>query len=153
MRIRASHLPAATDVSDATPGVGSTTRETFLGSSKDVNFAGPGRYSAGEDSFTYPSPQADDSFALSGSWDVETQFATPTADGAAVRLNFHAGTVEMVLAGTGEVRVALDDGSEKVIKVSGTPRSYSLATGVGGGQHVLEVKVAQGVEAYSFTFG
>jgi len=146
-------LPAATEVSDATPAVGSTTRETFLGSSKDINFAGPARYSAGEESFTYPDSQADDTFALTGAWDVETQYATPTSDGAGVRLNFHASTVEMVLAGSGDVKVRLDDGSEKVITVTGNPRSYSLATGVGGGQHVLEVEVAQGVQAYSFTFG
>ena len=59
----------------------------------------------------------------------------------------------MVLAGSGEVRVTLDNGSEKVVKVTGNPRSYSLATGVGSGQHVLEVHVDKGVEAYSFTFG
>ena len=146
-------LPAATDISDDTPVLNSTTRETFLGSSKDVNFAGPGRYSAGEDTFSYPDPQADDSFALTGGWDISTQFARPTADGAAVRLNFHAKRVEMVLAGQGEVSVTLDDGTERVITVTGNPRSYSLVAGVPGGQHVLEVQVGKGVEAYSFTFG
>lgn len=40
-------LPAPTEVADDTPDAGSTTRETFLGSSKDVNFAGPDPYRAG----------------------------------------------------------------------------------------------------------
>jgi len=146
-------LPAATEVSDATPGAGSTTRETFLGSSKDVNFAGPGKYSAGEGTFTYPDPQSDDSFALTGPWDVQTQFATPVGADAAVRLSFHAAVVQMVLGGSGEVTVTLDDGSEQVVAIDGTPRSYFLADAVGSGQHVLEVRVGEGLQAYSFTFG
>lgn len=146
-------LPGATEVADGTPDVGSTTRETFLGSSKDVNFAGPGKYSAGEESFTYPDPQADNTFALTGDWNIETQFATPTGDDAAVRLSFHASEVRMVLGGSGEVRVTLDDGTATVITIDGTPRSYELASGVAEGQHVLEVAVSEGVEAYSFTFG
>ncbi|WP_314432641.1 redoxin domain-containing protein [Microbacterium lacticum] len=44
-------LPAPTEVADDTPDAGSTTRETFLGSSKDVNFAGPDPYRAGPGTF------------------------------------------------------------------------------------------------------
>ena len=146
-------LPAATDVVDETPDIGSTTRETFLGSSKDVNFAGPGRYSAGAETFSYPEPQPADSFALDGEWDVQTQFATPTAPDAGVKLSFHAGEVRGVFGGAGEVRVSLDGGPERVITVNGPPRSYELGSDVGDGQHVLTLEVAQGVEAYSFTFG
>ena len=47
-------LPPATEVQDDTPEVGSTTRETFLGSSKDVNFAGPGVYRAGTAEYALP---------------------------------------------------------------------------------------------------
>src|SRR5690606_7417786 len=35
-------LPAPTEIADTTPEVGSTTRETFLGSAKDVNYGGDG---------------------------------------------------------------------------------------------------------------
>ena len=59
----------------------------------------------------------------------------------------------MVLAGEGEVRVRLDDGRERTVVVSGTPRSYAVAEGTGTAAHVLEVGVAPGVEVYSFTFG
>jgi len=146
-------LPAPTDVVDETPEVGSTTRETFLGSSKDVNFAGPDAYSAGTARFAYPDPQPADSFALDGDWDVQTQFATPTVPDAGVKLSFHAGEVRGVFGGSGEVRVSLDGGPARVITVDGTPRSYELGSDVGDGQHVLTLEVDQGVEAYSFTFG
>ncbi|WP_061963032.1 cytochrome c biogenesis protein CcdA [Demequina aurantiaca] len=146
-------LPAPTETVDDTPDLGSTTQETFLGSSKDLNYAGTDRYAPGEGSYAFPDSQGDDTFALDGGWDIQTQYATPTADGASVRLNFHANVVEMVLAGTGQVTVALDDGTETVIDVDGTPRSYALVKDVGDGQHVLDVQVSQGVEAYSFTFG
>lgn len=146
-------LPAPTDIKDSTPELGATTRETFLGSSKDVNFAGPGRYAAGEREFSLPESQADDSFALEGAWRVETQFVTPSEDAARVRLAFRASEVRMVLGGSGEIRVTLDGGDERIVRVDGTPRSYRVAANVSGGRHVLDVAVSAGVEAYSFTFG
>lgn len=146
-------LPPATEVDDTTPDAGSTTRETFLGSSKDVNFAGPGAYRAGDGSFAYPAEQPADTFALTGEWTVQTQFASPKAPDAGIRLDFHAREVRMVLAGEGEIRVRLDDGSAQPIQVSGTPRSYALADGLDGQRHVLGIDVDPGVEVYSFTFG
>jgi cytochrome c biogenesis protein CcdA/thiol-disulfide isomerase/thioredoxin len=146
-------LPDATDTEDDTPEVGSTTQETFLGTSKDENYGGGDRYAPGEGDYSFPDGQADDTFTIDGAWTLETQYATPTGDDASIRLNFHATEVRMVLAGSGEVTVKLDDGSEKVIEVTGTPQSYEMANDVGDGQHVLDVTVSQGVEAYSFTFG
>ncbi|PZU48725.1 MAG: thiol:disulfide interchange protein [Microbacterium sp.] len=147
-------LPAATGTSDDTPEAGSTTRETFLGSSKDVNFAGPGAYRAGESKFSLPADQASDTFALEGAWRVETQFATPSgADAGGIRLDYHAAEVRMVLAGEGSVRVRDQDGSERTIDVSGTPRSYELVKRGAVEPGILSIEVDPGVEVYSFTFG
>ncbi|WP_243073909.1 cytochrome c biogenesis protein DipZ [Microbacterium sp. SS28] len=147
-------LPPATEVADDTPDAGATTRETFLGSSKEVNFGGSGSYGAGTSSFTAPAEQPADSFALDGEWTVETQYATPAdAAGGDIRLDFHADEVRMVLAGEGDVVVRLDGGAPERIAVSGTPKSYAVVTGAGGARGVLEVTVSPGVEAYSFTFG
>lgn len=147
-------LPAATEVADDTPEVGSTTRETFLGSSKDVNFAGPDAYRAGEGSFTFPADQPDDTFALDGAWSVQTQFVTPSgADAAGIRLAYHAAEVRVVLAGEGAVTITRSDGSKDVIDVSGTPRSYELVKSDDVQADLLTVDVDPGVEAYSFTFG
>ncbi|WP_084079276.1 cytochrome c biogenesis protein CcdA [Demequina sp. NBRC 110057] len=147
-------LPGETDVDDATPEVGSTTRETFLGTSKDVNYAGTDRYAPGDGTYAFPDEQPADSFALDGDWRLETQYATPSGAGpASLRLDFHATQVRMVLAGEGTVTVTLDGGDTREIEVDGTPRSYAVAEGVGDGQHVLDVELSSGVEAYSFTFG
>ncbi len=147
-------LPAASAVADDTPDAGSTTRESFLGSSKDVNFAGPGAYRSGARTYAYPGDQAADTFALEGKWNVQTQFATPSGqDAAGIRLDYHAAEVRMVLAGTGEVRVTRDDGSKTTISVSGTPRSYAVVEGSDNAAGVLTIEVDPGVEVYSFTFG
>ncbi|MDW4571501.1 cytochrome c biogenesis protein CcdA [Microbacterium sp. M3] len=147
-------LPAATDVVDRTPESGTRTPETFLGSSKDVNYGGEGAYRAGERAYAFPADLPADSFALEGQWRIETQYATPAGDGGGgIRLSFRADEVRMVLAGEGEVRVRVGDGEERVIRVSGTPRSYAVVEDFGGGAGELEVAVSPGVEAYSFTFG
>ncbi|WP_345799887.1 cytochrome c biogenesis protein DipZ [Microbacterium sp. AZCO] len=147
-------LPLATEVADDTPQVGSTTRETFLGSSKDVNFAGAERYGQGSADFALPADQPADSFALDRGWTIATQYAQPSGPGGGgIRLRFHADQVRMVLSGEGEVRVRLDGGAESVVSVSGTPRSYEVARGVGGRDAVLDVTVSPGVAVYSFTFG
>jgi cytochrome c biogenesis protein CcdA/thiol-disulfide isomerase/thioredoxin len=145
-------LPAATEVADVTPDVGSTTRETFLGSSKDVNYGGSDPYRAGEGDFTFPTDQADDTFALDGAWDVQTQYISPQAGDARIRLAFHAGEVRMVAAGEGTVTVEID-GTRTEVEVGGTPRSYAI---VGPGDPrtgVVVLEVPEGVDAYSFTFG
>ncbi|WP_223586040.1 cytochrome c biogenesis protein DipZ [Microbacterium sp. OVT16B] len=149
----AVQLPAATDVVDETPDVGSTTRETFLGSSKDVNYGGGTEYRSGTRDFALPDKQPDDSFALGGGWTVETQYATPSGGSGSIRLNYHAAEVRMVVAGSGEVVVRDDKGNEQRIRVDGTPRSYALekADAVAQGSFTLEVPT--GVQVYSFTFG
>lgn len=145
-------LPPATEVVDETPEA-ERTRETFLGSAKDVNYGGGGEYRAGEGVYELPERQPADSFALDGEWRIETQFATPLGDTGTIRLDYRATEVRMVLAGEGEVRVRRDGGEATVIPVSGTPRSYALVEGPEGTTGVLEVEVSAGVEAYSFTFG
>lgn len=146
-------LPAATEVADDTPAVGSTTRETFLGSGKDVNFAGPDAYRAGQNTYTLPADQPADTFALAGTWDVQTQFATPVGAPAAIRLDYHAAQVRMVLGGEGGVSVRRADGTQDRIEVSGSPRSYAVVSADAQAAGVLEVQVDPGVEVYSFTFG
>ena len=145
-------LPAPTDTRDDTPDVAGITPETYLGSTKRVNFAGPQTYTAGEGTFTFPADQPANSFALDGAWTLGTQNITPTADAGRVRLNYTAREVRMVLAGSGTVTYEVN-GSTKTIDVTGTPNSYRLLATPDLGSGTLTATVAPGVQAFSFTFG
>lgn len=147
-------LPSETEVDDRTPESDTRTRETFLGSSKEVNYAGDRDYAAGEADYEFPSTQAADTFSLERRWNVQTQFATPvTPDGGSIRLSFRAAEVRMVLGGEGTVVVRLEGGGERTVQVSGTPRSYAVFEGDGVVSGTLDAEVSAGVQVYSFTFG
>lgn len=145
-------LPPATDVADTTPELGSTTPETFLGSSKDRNFAGPDAYRAGEGTYEFPADQAQDTFALDGDWSVQTQYVTPTADTARIQLTFRASEVRIVAAGEGSIGVSMG-GESSTIDVGGTPRSYAVLEPGDAREGTVVLDVPKGVEVYSFTFG
>lgn len=146
-------LPSATEIEDETPDLGSTTRETFLGSSKDVNYGGADAYRAGERDFAFPEDQPADTFALDGRWKVETQYATPTEESARIRLNYRAAEVRIVVSGSGSLVLRADGESPRTITVDGTPRSYSLLDAAEVGTGTLTLEVTPGVNVYSFTFG
>lgn len=145
-------LPGETDVQDTTPELGSTTPETFLGSSKDRNFAGPGDYRAGEGTYEFPTDQKQDTFALEGDWNIQTQYVTPVGDTARIQLTFRASEVRIVAAGEGIIGVDVD-GQPSTIEVGGTPRSYAVVEPGDAREGTIVLDVPNGVEAYSFTFG
>ncbi|HEX7309450.1 cytochrome c biogenesis protein DipZ [Lentzea sp.] len=145
-------LPQATELADDTPVIADITRETYLGSTKRVNFAGTETYTSGERTFQFPENQGTDSFALSGAWTLGTQSITPTGDSGRVKLNYRAKEVRMVLSGKGTVTVQ-NNGKTTTIEVDGTPNSYQLVATptIQGGS--LTTTVSAGVQAFSFTFG
>jgi cytochrome c biogenesis protein CcdA/thiol-disulfide isomerase/thioredoxin len=145
-------LPGETDVQDTTPELGSTTPETFLGSSKDRNFAGPGDYRAGEGTYEFPTDQKQDTFALEGDWNIQTQYVTPVGDSARIQLTFRASEVRIVAAGEGTIGVDVD-GQTSTIDVGGTPRSYAVVEPGDAREGTIVLDVPNGVEVYSFTFG
>ncbi|GAA2032183.1 cytochrome c biogenesis protein DipZ [Agromyces tropicus] len=144
-------LPEPTDVADETPSAGALTPETFLGTTKQVNFAGDEPYRRSTSAFTLPEHQPQDSFALDGEWSLDTQSIAPVADGA-VRLRYTAAEVRMVVSGTGTLVVREGDETRR-IDVDGVPRSYPVHQGGDVRDGELVVEVSAGVTAYSFTFG
>lgn len=145
-------LPPATDVADATPQAGATTPESYLGTTKQVNFGGKEKYSAATEAFAIPAKLAKNSYALDGNWKLGTQSITPASGTADITLNYTAREVRMVLSGSGTVTYTVD-GKKKSIDVSGTPQSYELLTTSDLESGTLDVNVGPGVEAFSFTFG
>ncbi|WP_439656735.1 cytochrome c biogenesis protein DipZ [Lentzea sp. HUAS TT2] len=145
-------LPAATELADDTPDNADITRETYLGSTKRVNFAGTEQYTSGDKSFQFPENQATDTFALSGAWKLDTQSITPTGDSGQIKLNYRAKEVRMVLSGKGTVTIQNGD-QTKTIQVDGTPNSYQLLATTTIQSGSLTATVGPGVQAFSFTFG
>lgn len=145
-------LPEATDVDDETPTDPDRTPETFLGWTKEHNYAGETAYGAGTARYELPSDQPDDSFALSGDWSVESQYATPAETPAKVRLAYSASEVRVVLGGEGSITSIVDGATPVTTDVSGTPRSYRLRD-ADAGTGTIELTVDPGVDVYSFTFG
>ena len=146
-------LPAATEQADDTPEAGSTTPETFLGTTKQVNFAGEEPYRRATTAFAFPERMPADAFALDGSWALDTQSIAPADAAARVRLSYTGREVRMVLGGTGSVTIDDGSGEARRIEVSGVPRSYRLLATDAAASGTLTVTVSAGVDAYSFTFG
>jgi cytochrome c biogenesis protein CcdA/thiol-disulfide isomerase/thioredoxin len=147
-----AQLPKATDTADDTPNTADITRETFLGSTKRVNYSGEGTYTAGDRAFSFPDKQPKDTFALDGAWTLSSQHITPTGDNGQVRLNYRAKEVRMVLSGNGTVTYKSGDRT-RTITVTGTPNSYRLVSTKDIQAGNVTVTVDKGVQAFSFTFG
>ncbi len=144
------------------------TPETYLGYDRSERFAG--KTAAVPDtpqSFTFPPFIPENQWALSGKWKVESEKIISVEKGAALRLNFKASKVFLVLGVNSGKPVHL------TIKLNGEPVGNYAGKDVSGGavtierntlyelidqkypkNSLLEIQAdAPGVEAYAFTFG
>ena len=144
-------LPAATERSDSTP-TAPTTPETYFSVGKVVNYGGTGVYDEGTHTFDFPAQLAEDRFALRGPWALDYQGITAQADGAAIKLNYHARNVYLVVGGTGTVRVTRD-GVTTELAVSGPPNMRQIIADDTDGAGTVEVAFDEGLQAFSFTYG
>ncbi|MGX5696626.1 cytochrome c biogenesis protein DipZ [Agromyces soli] len=148
----AAELPQPTDLVDTTPSLGSITPETYLGTTKQVNFAGAEPYRRSTVDFSLPTSQPADTFALGGRWTLGTQSIRPAGGAATIRLEYTASEVRLVLGGDGTI-VVRDGDRERRIDVAGVPRSYAVHPAGEPGRGALTIEVPAGIDAYSFTFG
>lgn len=121
------------------------TPELYLGSLR-------GPLENGTDDFTVPDPLDLDSFGLEGRWAVEDESVTAVSDDAAIVLRYQGDEVNLVLGGTGSVRVSVDGGSSRTIEVDAEDLVNLLRDGPDG-EHTMRIEVDPGVSAYAFTFG
>ena len=145
----ASALPRPTDVPDTTPDNPNLSPETYLGSERAQYYAGAGRYATGQ--FTTPARLPANSFGLAGSWTVAPQSIT-AGNGAEIKLAYNASDVYLDVGGTGTLTVS-SGGASKVIRVSGAPDIYTVATEQPAGDGTVTIRLSPGLQAYSFTFG
>jgi cytochrome c biogenesis protein CcdA/thiol-disulfide isomerase/thioredoxin len=148
-------LPAATvtsdKASDTTPQAGMTP-ETYFAVGKVVNYGGGGVYDQGSATFTYPPSLADSTFALQGPWTLDYQGATANSDASGIELNYFAKNVYLVVGGTGTITVT-DDGRTHAIPISGPPTLHQIIANDSSKRGHLEVRLTQGLQAFSFTYG
>jgi cytochrome c biogenesis protein CcdA/thiol-disulfide isomerase/thioredoxin len=144
-------LPAATERADTTP-TGLLTPETYLGVGKVGNYGGTGAYDKGSATFAYPDRLPDDTFAYRGPWSLDYQGATSGSDQSSIALNYHATNVYLVVGGSGTVTV-VRDGQITTIPVSGPPNMRQIVAGDSDDTGHVEVRLSQGLQAFSFTYG
>ena len=142
-------LPKATDVPDTTPDDADQSPETYLGAEREQGYAGNDSYATGQ--FTAPGALATNSFALAGAWTIGQQSIT-AGKGAGITLAYHASYVYLDVGGTGTLTVSAG-GASKVIRVSGAPDIYTVATERPASNGTVTIKLSPGLQAYSFTFG
>jgi thiol-disulfide isomerase/thioredoxin len=155
--------------SNAAPAPGTnTTPELYAGSLRGQ--LGDGEtYGAPNTPVQYPDtgdPRDRDQIVVSGSWRDEYEYLEATAPGH-VRLRFHATDVYIVAgSATGApVRVTVTvDGAPVPVAERGpdlgaggasvtTSELRQLLTGIGPGDHVIDLTVPAGFQLYTFTFG
>jgi len=142
-----------TSVADQTPS-DITTRETYLGYARIENFANRDSI-AFDTEANYQFPRRSlgpDELAYAGEWTVEPSRIL-AGDNARLRLNFQANDIFLVLAGSGRVQALVDSRLARTIRVSGTPRLYTIARYPRLTRGRLELRFAPGLEGYAFTFG
>ena len=142
-------LPRATDVPDTTPEDTAQTPETYLGAERQQGYHGSAPYATGQ--FTAPATLPAGSFALAGAWTIGQESIT-AGQGAGITLAFHASKVYLDVGGTGTLIVSAG-GTSKVIRVSGAPDIYTVATEQPAGDGTVTIRLSPGLQAYSFTFG
>ena len=149
-----TRLPAPVNSVDTTPQ-SRLTPETYLGVGKTGNYGGAGDYKVGTATFSYPTTLTDDKFALRGRWILDDQGASADSDDAAIRLNYTAKDVYVVVGGTGTITVNRG-GKTTTTSISGAPTLHQIVgsdSGAAAHRDQLDMQVSKGLQVFSFTFG
>ena len=141
-------------IEDATP-TGPQTPESYLGYGRIDRFVGSSIQPDREAAYTIPRFVPLHGLAYGGRWRVEEERIVAGED-ARLRLHFKGGDVFLVLGTSGgpeTAEVTLD--GERVGTVAVTQDDiYTLARIPGeNNEHVLDLRLSPGTEAYAFTFG
>jgi cytochrome c biogenesis protein CcdA/thiol-disulfide isomerase/thioredoxin len=144
-------LPAAVNGADTTPKT-NLTPETYLSPDKATTYGGEGSYQSGSAGFSFPGQVANDKFALRGRWTLDDQGITAEGDDNAIRLNYTAKDVYVVVGGTGTITTTRD-GKATVTQIGGPPTLHRIVSDDGARRDQLDLQVSKGLQVFSFTFG
>ena len=141
-------------IDDETPS-GEQTPETYLGYQRLDRFVGSELVPDREAEYTIPDHVPLHGVAYGGRWTVEGERIV-AGEGARLRLAFHAHDVFLVLGASGEsgsVEVSVDGDRVGTVPIT-VDDLYTLARIPGEKRdHVLDLRLSPGTEAYAFTFG
>jgi cytochrome c biogenesis protein CcdA/peroxiredoxin len=140
----------AAPVADSTPR-DLRTPETYLGYVRLERFAGSPVRVDREATYSFPAALLLDQLAYAGRWRVESQRIVAGAN-ARLRLRFRAQHVYLVLGGRGDLQVRLNGSVVRTVAVDG-PRLYGLLDLPRARTGLLELRFAEGLKGYAFTFG
>ena len=143
--------PVFSEVDDDAGTDSPRTPETYLGSSRASGFA-QGALQKGRHSFSFPSDLKADTFALDGTWKVDSQSIAPADGPGRLRLSYRGKQVNLVVSGEGDLTWRVN-GRTHAAHVSGVPNGMELVRTDEVGSGVLELQASPGLELYSFTFG
>lgn len=138
--------------------------EIYFGSLRNEFLVDGKRFVAGEQSFTLPKMFVRNALYLSGTWDIQSEYAASVSD-ASIVFKYRARDVFFVASSdTGADIEILQDGlplgtasgadvRNGMIRVQ-DERLYKLVSNPGGEEHALEIRVKSGtLKAFTFTFG
>jgi cytochrome c biogenesis protein CcdA/thiol-disulfide isomerase/thioredoxin len=145
-----SKLPDKTQVADTTPTSRTQTPELYLGAERANAFVG-GDLNPGNATYAYPPSIADNSFALTGTWNISGE-SLMAVEQAGIALNFHAHDVYLDVGGTGTLIVTID-GTTTTFPVAGAPNIYAVVHRGSEEHGTVRIAVSPGLSVYSFTFG
>lgn len=90
--------------------------------------------------------------SLEGDWTAQAD-SLVAGKAAAIRIDYQAHDVYLVLSGQGTINVTLGGHPLRRIRVNGYPRLYTLVSGARMTQGLLQLNFSPGLSAYDFTFG
>jgi thiol-disulfide isomerase/thioredoxin len=142
------------------------TPETYVGTSRQQNFSSPENIAAGKVStYTIPDNLSLHHFAVSGSWDFESEYAKVGKAGAKLELHFYAKDVYLVMDSSQAAQATVtllspnqpnqtEDLNAKGQVTIDQARLYHLVALDQAQEGTVVIQFDQpGVEVYSFTFG
>ncbi|MGZ6273441.1 MAG: cytochrome c biogenesis protein DipZ [Candidatus Limnocylindrales bacterium] len=165
----ATALPAAATSAPTPPITGTQTPETYVGTARQGQFSSPESPASGSHNYTLPGSLAKDSFAVSGAWDFQDEYAQTATGGDQLELSFYARDVYLVMAADSPVAATV--GVTGVASEAATIQvtedvaaDGSLTVGPARLYHLVHLSAAtrgtvtitfqgNGARAYAFTFG
>jgi cytochrome c biogenesis protein CcdA/thiol-disulfide isomerase/thioredoxin len=145
-------LPAAIEVADKTP-TGEMSPETYVGYERLQYLVPQGSETRDAPAvYHFPSSLPLGGMAWNGTWTDHLQEAT-AGKNAQLELSFLAKNIYLVLGGNGTLDVTVNGHQIQTLKISGTPRLYTLYQAGSSVQGKLVLHASPGVQAYDFTFG